>query len=63
MTERTWARIGLALLFGLTASTVVLLALAAFAAAPAITLAVILGIISALGVYIYDVRTETPNGE
>lgn len=62
MTETTWARIGLALAFGLVAATVVLIALnAPRIIGLEVTLAILLGIVSGLGVYIYDVRTETPN--
>jgi hypothetical protein len=62
MTETTWARIGLALLFGLVTATVVLIALNA----PRIigletTLAILFGIAAGCGIYIYDSRTEVPN--
>jgi len=59
MTEKTWARMGLAFVFGLAAFCVVSLALLAFKAEPEITLAVLFGTVAGLGVYIYDVRTES----
>ena len=62
ITEQTWARIGLALAFGAVATVVVILALTAFEAQPKVTIALLLGAVAALGVYIYDVRTEeTPS--
>jgi hypothetical protein len=62
MTETTWARVGLALLFGLVTASVVLIALYA----PRIigletTLAILFGIAAAASIYIYDARSETPN--
>lgn len=60
MTEKTWARIGLSLLFGLATFCVVALIFLAFAEQPRITLAVLFAVSSGLILYIYDVRSETP---
>jgi len=62
MTETTWARVGLALLFGLVTASVVLIALyAPRIIGLEITLAILFGIAAGLGIYIYDARSETPN--
>ena len=63
ITERTWARLGLALAFGGVAVIVALLALIAFEWNPKITIALLLGAVAALGVYVYDVRTEETSND
>lgn len=59
MTETTWARLGIALAFGLVTASVVMIALyAPRAIGLELTLAILFGIAAGAGIYIYDARSE-----